>query len=430
MTKLHGIWFRSGFHIWGEGESVAGHAVSPPTNGDAEWHPCAIPVDALHAMVGDLSPDGLLASIAREGAIELWLPREHAAPVLSTRAHTLEELPTGGAHEPLQNYRVPTLRFKPADSIDLLTSLQKPLPETCGASVRYWWHLARYLVEMIRQRQFSPHVEDSIGQPTRAQWRLVVQSKESLAWLQRFADAMPHVCRAFDTSNERDRDSARLIESFLHTCADGLIRRSLVQDPFFDQIHERARDESTWDVRWLSSLLGKRSELDNGIEGKSDFVTHARNWIGKLDVEQTQVTARLCFELLDPAYEDADLQENKPETEETPWRIRYLLQLGDRSVGRRRTCPVALAPYDSNAAGGNHPRPDAGGRRVCPVRTIAEPRPPHRRVAQRIAGPCVYSRRRDPVGIAGIRRALTGVGAAIRTPDRFAFARRTERISR
>ncbi len=329
MAKLHGIWVRSSFHIWGENAAFDDGAVIAPTNGRSVAHPFAVPVDELHAVVGDLSPDGLLASIAHEDSLRLWLPQELGAPVPSQKAVTLEELPETGTGQSLRCYQVPSLRFMPADAIDLLTSLPSSLPDNCGTSVQYWRHLAHYLVEMIRQRQFSPHIDEGSNDSCTAIWRLTVQSKQSLSWLQEIADAMPHVCRSPDGINERDRDAARLVENFLHICADGLIRRSLVQDPFFDQIHERAEREGTWDVRWLSSLLGNESNLQDGPEGRTEFIDHARSWIGKLDKGRTQIPARLCFELLDPAYEDQDLSEDVSDAEDKPWKIRYWLQSED-----------------------------------------------------------------------------------------------------
>ncbi|HNO78054.1 MAG TPA: DEAD/DEAH box helicase [Phycisphaerae bacterium] len=329
MAKLHGIWVRSNFHIWGEVAAVDGGVVIAPTNGQSDAHPFAVPTDELHAVVGDLSPDGLLASIAHEDSLRLWLPQELGVPVSSQKAATLEEHPETHTGQSLRCFRIPSLRFMPADAIDLLTSLSTPLPDNCGSSVRYWRQLSHFLVEMIRQRQFSPHIDEGANESYTAHWRLTVQSKNSLAWLQEVADAMPHVCRALDGVHERDRDPARLVESFLHICADGLIRRSLVQDPFFDQIHERAEQEGTWDVRWLSSLLGNEGGLDSDAEGRTEFIGHARSWIGKLDRGRTQIPARMCFELLDPAYDDDDLDENVTDAEDKPWKIRYWLQSED-----------------------------------------------------------------------------------------------------
>jgi SNF2 family DNA or RNA helicase len=334
MATLHGIWVRSSFHIWGEDTAIdSGAGIidsdAAPTFGQSDAHPFAISADALHAVVGDLSPDGLLASIAHEDSLQLWLPQQLGAPMPSQKAVTLEELPIASNGEALRRFQIPSLRFMPADAIDLLTSLPVPLPENCGSSVRYWWHLAHYLVEMIRHRQFSPHIDEGAAKSCTAHWRLAVQSKASLAWLQNIADAMPHVCRALDGVSERDRDAARLIESFLHICADGLIRRSLIQDPFFDQIHERAEREGTWDVRWLSSLLGHEGDLQQGPDGRSDFINHARSWIAKLDKGRTQIPARLCFELLDPAYDEDALAKDLADAEDKPWKIRYWLQSED-----------------------------------------------------------------------------------------------------
>ncbi|NOX59685.1 MAG: DEAD/DEAH box helicase [Planctomycetes bacterium] len=325
MTKLHGIWFRSALHIWGENAGID-PADCASENGE---HPAATSVEALHAILGDLSPDGLLASIAREGSLRLWLPVVNGVPVLSGAASKLDELPSPDYREALHRYCVPALRFQPADAVDLLASFPKVLPDVCGSSLRYWQLLARHLVTQIRQRQFAPHIDEGSDHPYRSRWRLVVQSKETLAWLQQFADAMPPVCCSVDEPDGANQDTAHLIEDFLHACTDGLIRRSLAQDPFFDRIHERADEHGAWDVVWLSSLLGHRSDLRGSGEGRKEFFDQVRTWMGKLGDARTQIPTRLCIELVDPAAALDEPADDHVENEDCSWRLRYWLQSTD-----------------------------------------------------------------------------------------------------
>jgi non-specific serine/threonine protein kinase len=137
-----------------------------------------------------------------------------------------------------------------------------------------------------------------------ASWRVVVQDRGQLGWLERFAGAMPASCRAIvGNGAAAGVEAAHLVETFLNETADALIRRATADDPFFQRVHERAAvPTAAMEVRWLSALL--RSGGGRFIEGgeyheRAAFVEQARAWLGQLD--ETQGAAlRLCFILHEP----------------------------------------------------------------------------------------------------------------------------------
>ena len=83
----------------------------------------ALTAAELRDLLGQISNEALLASVAQETTIRLWLPRDGK----------------------LQQSELSALRFSPAEAVDLLMSLPAdPLPAECGDSVRYFVTLARY----------------------------------------------------------------------------------------------------------------------------------------------------------------------------------------------------------------------------------------------------------------------------------------------
>jgi hypothetical protein len=127
----------------------------------------------LRDLLGQISTEALLASVAQETTIRLWLPRNGK----------------------LEQSELSALRFSPAEAVDLLMSLPDPLPAECGDSVRYFVTLARFLTDCIRREKFYPVVRRPNAHHE-AVWRLHLPTAEELDRLERFANSMPPSCRA------------------------------------------------------------------------------------------------------------------------------------------------------------------------------------------------------------------------------------------
>src|SRR5687768_9465496 len=91
--RLHANWHVSSLYLWGT--AADGSALQP------------LP---LREAVGELSADSLIASVATDSMLNLWLP-------------------TDGT---LTAQTVPSLQLSPSDAIDLLSSLPEPAPEAAG----------------------------------------------------------------------------------------------------------------------------------------------------------------------------------------------------------------------------------------------------------------------------------------------------------
>src|SRR5882672_890229 len=112
---------------------------------------------ALRAAIGEVSSDALLASTVPQGTLAIWIwmvGRDSASPD-SSPDHDRQSVATAVASA-RELIRVPALVLGPVEAMDLLTSLPRELPPTCGPSLAYWATLARFVIRLIAAKQFVP----------------------------------------------------------------------------------------------------------------------------------------------------------------------------------------------------------------------------------------------------------------------------------
>ncbi len=130
---------------------------APPCQLNGTWRPpsffitaaeaaTAQSVEALHALLGEVTPDGLLASSAEEAELRV---SDGDAPV-------------------------PALRFDPVDAVDLLSDLHDRSHARLDRSLRFWSLAARYLVSLIEREQFAPDISVTAENTFEGRWRLFV----------------------------------------------------------------------------------------------------------------------------------------------------------------------------------------------------------------------------------------------------------------
>ncbi|HKQ46677.1 MAG TPA: DEAD/DEAH box helicase [Phycisphaerae bacterium] len=270
----------------------------------------------LHEVVGELSPDGLLASVAGTSALELWLPfdEERERPVMTEGA-----VPANAVV--LRRCTIPAISYAPADGVDFLTSLPTSPGHVLSDSLAYWAILARWSLSVLARQQFCP---DALEQPDgrcEARWRLFVQDRGELSWLERFVAAMPPVCRAIARLEEPPADATRLVETFLAETCDALVRRGLAGDSFFQQIHRRAEETGAWELAWLSALIGARRDVQAESDGNSTGADRVRDWLARGEVDADEPAPELSFSLHEPPPE-ASLKGAR-------WRLAFELKSGN-----------------------------------------------------------------------------------------------------
>ncbi len=294
MILLHGLWRPNQFHIWGEsvGDLVgyAGGEAARERRCAAEVGLLALDARALHAALGDCVRDALLASVAAESSLDLALPARGGALLSSMHASEADGL---------ANCTVTTLAVSPADAVDLLTGLSESPDVQTGTSILIWRELARLAVDVLTRRQFVPYMTQADAQHFGGGWRPYIANAGELSWLEHLASIMPPCCRAF--SGEA-AGAAALIDSFLLATTDGMIRRSLENDEFFRDVHNRAEEEEKWELRWLSSLIGPPRQVEWPTYEEGPMIAaQLRGWLGQLDRTSDDVKPELSFALLEPA---------------------------------------------------------------------------------------------------------------------------------
>src|SRR5688500_2553515 len=252
----------------------------------------------LRDLLGQLSTDALLASVAQETTLRLWLPRD-------------------GKLEPSE---LSALRFSPAEAVDLLMSLPGPLPAACGASVRSFLVLARFLVENIRREKFYPNVRRPNAHHE-AVWRLHLPTAEELDRLERFANSMPPSCRAVVGE---EAAPLGIIDSFLTEATDALIRRAVSNDPFFTRVHGLAAEPGAGpEMRLLSAMLAPDRTIPGELRENEVLADQVQLWTSRLGGAAPATGWQLAFTLFEPP----DDIENP---EQATWRVTFRLQpLGD-----------------------------------------------------------------------------------------------------
>ena len=272
--KLHANWHLSWLYVWGTDTTGAAHT-------SAE----------LREAVGELTSDSLIASVAGDSKLSLWLPTGN----------------NGSATLTLQT--VPALQLGAAEAIDLLSSLPAHAPDNCGPSILYWAAMTRFALSRIAAGQFYPDIDQPRADAFVGLWRSLIGGGPRLEQLSRFADAMPPSCRAI--ANGESSDPAAILESFLTTTVDSFVRRAVSNDDFFARVHELARrEESVGEVRWLSALLGNdRTVVPHS--GNNLMADQVRGWINRLDEARGKQSWRLCFELIEPEFDEDEATEGE-----------------------------------------------------------------------------------------------------------------------
>src|SRR5262249_54977615 len=143
----------------------------------------------LRAAVGEMSSEPLLASVAEDSQMELWLPSavvpEHEREAISA----------------VMPVDVATLKVLPAEAEDLLSLLKAEGGNAIGDSIQFFAALAKFVTERLANRQFFPDLIRGNGQ-AKATWRLLVGTEEELLRLEQFAESMPASVRAMVGAKE------------------------------------------------------------------------------------------------------------------------------------------------------------------------------------------------------------------------------------
>ncbi len=226
-------------------------------------------IGQTRTLLGDIAGDALLPATAEQTTIEVDVPG-------------------------LGRITAEALRLKPAEAIDLLTTLPAHLPATCSDSVRMWTILARLVGQALSAQQFYPSVKQDDAAFV-ALWQPLMGGRGEVEKLERFAHAMPAVCRAIPSLKEIH--PLRLVETFLSETTDAVIRRAVASDSFFTRVHERP---AAGDVRWLSALLGEARQVQGDPTELQKLTDDVHMWLSPIADTGEHANLRLGFLLSEP----------------------------------------------------------------------------------------------------------------------------------
>ncbi|MGB2987481.1 MAG: DEAD/DEAH box helicase, partial [Phycisphaerae bacterium] len=317
MIVLHATWFDGTLHLWGEQcaegsvnrspegarRSARAEALgSTDTGSSTPLFPFAVTENTLRRSVGDLY-DSLLVSGAVSTELTLRLPHAGGEPIPSWASRWSAQASSCGSPEALslQACRVPTLAFSPADAVDLLTSSATLARDDIrgGASLRYWSRVAALVLELLAKQRFVPAIHHAGDDRYRGYWRVVVDDEETSERLGALIASMPPVCRSLAVEGVPVQASA-LVENFLWTTVDALVRRCLEGDELAHAIQERPEGTCSPQIRWLQSVVRSDPNLTGTSEERARTYETIQDWLAKLEPPTHERTCRTCFHLHPP----------------------------------------------------------------------------------------------------------------------------------
>jgi hypothetical protein len=189
----------------------------------------------------------------------------------------------------------PVLRFGPADAYDLLLTIGAHSTPGQSDTLTAWATLARLVQQCMAAQQVYPTLRDQNGSYV-AQWHPLIGGRDETARLDRFAHALPAVCRALPQT--RELEPLRLVESFLTGLTDAVVRRAVACDDFFARVHNRP---AAIDVRWLSALLGASNRIEADPRELTQLYGDVHLWLMPITDAGQQVETKLGLHLREPA---------------------------------------------------------------------------------------------------------------------------------
>jgi SNF2-related domain/SNF2 Helicase protein/Helicase conserved C-terminal domain len=336
MIDLHAIWTDRALHLWGMSEEATknGHRHSGNGNGSPARYPQAVSIDQLRSLAGD-NWENLLIADAKSSEMSLRLPTQPNGKPTATE-------------EPLSTYAVPTLAFGPADAIDLLSSLPREPDDgvAIGGSLRYWSRASELVLELLARQAFVPALHRGANDAYRGYWRVVVDDEITSEKLRRLIVSMPPVCRC-EAIDEDSPQAATLLESFLWTSVDCLVRRCLSGDELAHSLQEHSEETLTPQMRWLRALVGNESAVLGVAEENARVHQVVREWIGRLEPALPPRSCRSCFRLHAPD------EDGEPDV----WRLTLHVQAtsdaslivdaGDLSASLETEPTILQRPFDN-----------------------------------------------------------------------------------
>jgi hypothetical protein len=243
-----------------------------------------------------VDPAGLDPALARAEPLEvrLWLP--------STRSGPLPSVPTEHRHggrpprPRLRRWRVPARALPPAVAVDWLLTPRTSDPDApAGDDLRAFRAAARLVLAALARQRFVPGL---VATPAgaAARWRLHLLDGDLAPAVAALADALPPACRGAADDPKAAPPARDLLEDFLHTCADALVR-------IWAGAGHVAPKNATPAARWLAALFGDDPTVRGSPAQLQRLQQTLQHWWRGLAAAGDERT-RLVLRLEDPPDDD------------------------------------------------------------------------------------------------------------------------------
>jgi len=336
---LHATWLPGTpgcLFLWGEGKPPS------PAIRYSQSAICYHPFQLLPAALRDTLP-GLIPSDADEAQALARLPASGHAPQPSPQLirDFLAEEPI--EPESLGLWRVDGLALPPLAALALLNDLPRPehlAPRLAlGADLCFWSLAGKLALELLARQQFAPMLTHQNGN-FRALWVPVLDRPEDLRRVERLAQAMPPVCRAFTPLCPPSRGEEHSIPP-LEGGAGGGAPRALLKDflgamvdaavrawaPPLLQVVTRRDDPAL--RAWLTALFRTDPSVDAPARDLENLHAEVGRWLEQL-LAGAEEPFRLCFRLEPPTPpEPEDEGEATLWVPPDEWALRFFLQAHD-----------------------------------------------------------------------------------------------------
>ncbi|MHC5111154.1 MAG: DEAD/DEAH box helicase [Planctomycetota bacterium] len=296
MINLHAIWHDGGLDVLGRRSDGS-----------------AIESDELGQIVGDCW-DALLVSGSTVSTLALRIPtgssvEEAAGAHQPPRTPPTADGPTsstavaGTMTSVFNQVELPTLRFAPAEAVDLLATAPRPDGLALGSSFLYWKRVAGILLELLASQRFVPAIHEA-GTRYRGYWRIVIADESTSERLRKLISSMPPVCRSV-AGRDPSPQASDLVENFLWTSADAIVRHCLDGDELVHITHGRqdqagGPSRAAIEMQWLRSLVSGNPTLEAPADDCRRIHQQVYEWTSKLEPAAEKRSCRTCLQLHAP----------------------------------------------------------------------------------------------------------------------------------
>lgn len=345
MRLWQALWTTSGnFYIWGESqEKFEAFANKNSSTSDSNSHPFCLSHEELEEDLDNLQfdPDD-------KCEISIWLPSEgeaNQAPQPSPRLASLSDHEVSSGPK-LKSWKVSALKLEPLSTVAFLSSIPKEIPEGLKLedSFRTWVTATKLLLDMLAHGRFLPTIAREDGDYV-SHWQVSLNQEKDRDRLKEIARCLPSLCRLpiAEPVDSESQDSSQevteetdiavpqspflVVESFLATCSDALIRIFVKNQPLAP---EDCRSDQEAARAWLEQLGQPKAPIVAHAHEVLKLEEKVKLWSNPMLTSGSATGFQTAFFLKEPSKEKLLTAltpgNDEQEDEEKSWAVEFLLQ--------------------------------------------------------------------------------------------------------